>query len=95
MTGDHGIPDLYVRTSRNAAGDFVIEGQHLGAGLGRDDYEYYITVKAADLPSLATALGTDTAGIDAAWAAQSGEIVRRGENRWLEEHGVPKSLYVI
>jgi hypothetical protein len=96
MTSDHGIPRLHVRASFSKTGDFVIEGQHLGAGahIGRQDYEYYVTVRVASLPALAAALGCEVDGILAAWNEQSAVIVNRGERRWLAEHDVPSDVWV-
>ena len=96
MTADHGIPHLHVEAKFNAKGDFIIEGQHYGAGahVGREDYEYYVTIRSADLPALAAALGCAVDTIQAAWHEQSAEIVRAGERTWLAEHDVPSELWV-
>jgi len=96
---DYDIPGLAVSVKWTDAGDFQISGYHLGAGahVGRKDYEYYITVSAVDLPALAAALGTGTTRpeIEAAWNAQRGSIVTRGERSWLKEHDVPNELWVV
>ena len=96
MTADHGIPDLHVEAKFTAKGDFVIEGQHFRAGahVGREDYEYYVTIRSADLPALAAALGCEVEGIRAAWDEQSAVIVRAGERKWLAENNVPSDLWV-
>jgi len=96
MSSDHGIPDLYVRTRFADDGDFIIEGQHLGEGarVGRQDYEYFITVKVADFAVFAEALGCGLDDIQASWEEQSGVIVLHGERKWLAEHGVPNSLWI-
>ena len=96
MSSDHGIPDLYVRTRFGDSGDFIIEGQHFGAGaiVGREDYEYFISIKPIDFPVLATALGCGIEEIQKAWEEQSGVIVRHGERSWLAEHDVPSSLWI-
>jgi len=96
MSSDHGIPDLYVRTRFGERGDFIIEGQHFGEGarVGRQDYEYFITVKVGDFPVFASALGCGENEIQAAWEEQSGVIVRHGERKWLADHNVPNSLWI-
>jgi hypothetical protein len=90
-----GIDGLSVTTGFTSAGEFEIAGMHFGGGaiVGRDDYEYVITVGAEGLPALAAALACDIDGIQAAWDARQDEIVRRGEHRWLNEHNVPNSLW--
>jgi len=96
MSSEHGIPDLYVRTRFGERGDFINEGQHFGEGarVGRQDYEYFITVKVGDFPVFASALGCGEDEIQAAWEEQSGVIVRHGERKWLAEHNVPNSLWI-
>jgi len=96
MSSDHGIPDLYVRTRFGESGDFIIEGQHFGAGAiaGRDDYEYFISIKPDDFAVLATALNCGVEAIQTSWEEQSGVIVRHGERKWLAEHDVPNSLWI-
>jgi hypothetical protein len=86
MTEDRfGISGLSVSARLTPDGTFIIYGLHIGGGehIGRDDYEYTITVQGSALEALATALGTDVAGIPAAWDAQEVAIVTYGESRWL------------
>jgi predicted NAD-dependent protein-ADP-ribosyltransferase YbiA (DUF1768 family) len=97
MTEDRfGIPGLSVSARLAADGSFVITGLHIGGGehIGRDDYEYVVTVRPAALPALAAALGTDLAGIPEAWDALEVEIVQHGESRWLTEHDVEHETWV-
>jgi len=97
MTEDRfGIPGLSVSARLTPEGTFVIYGLHIGGGehIGRDDYEYTITVQGAGLSALATALGTDVAGIPAAWDAAEVAIVQHGESRWLSEHDVEHENWV-
>jgi hypothetical protein len=97
MTEDRfGIPGLSVSARYTPEGTFVIYGLHIGGGehIGRDDYEYTITVQGAGLTTLAAALGTDTAGIPDAWDAREVEIVTYGESRWLAEHDVEHETWV-
>ncbi|CAN5479793.1 hypothetical protein BH09ACT4_BH09ACT4_20770 [soil metagenome] len=77
-------------------GTFHIEGLHIGAGaiVGKEDYEYHLTVAAEHLPALARALGCAANGIMAAFDAQKDAIVLHGERKWLLEHDVPVSLWV-
>jgi hypothetical protein len=84
-----------------ADGAFEISGHHLGESLiplmGKDEYEYVITVPVHHIAAFASALGADAsagaAGIDAAWSAQESEIIRHGEKRWLTEHGVEHEFW--
>jgi hypothetical protein len=97
MTEDRfGIPGLSVSARYTPEGTFVIYGLHIGGGehIGRDDYEYTITVQGAGLQTLAAALGTDTAGIPDAWDVREVEIVTYGESRWLAEHDVEHETWV-
>jgi hypothetical protein len=97
MTEDRfGIPGLSVSARFTPDGTFMIYGLHVGGGehIGRDDYEYTITVQGTGLEALATALGTDIAGIAEAWDAHEVAIVTYGESRWLAEHDVEHETWV-
>jgi hypothetical protein len=97
MTEDRfGIPGLSVTARLTPEGTFVITGLHIGGGehIGRDDYEYIVTVGSRALPALAAALQTDVAGIPAAWDALEVTIVQYGESRWLTEHDVEHETWV-
>jgi hypothetical protein len=97
MTEDRfGIPGLSVSARLTPEGTFVINGLHIGGGehIGRDDYEYVVTVESRALPALAAALETDVAGIPAAWDALEVTIVQHGESRWLTEHDVEHETWV-
>ena len=97
MTEDRfGIPGLSVSARLTPEGTFVVYGLHLGGGehIGRDDYEYIVTVRPSALPALAAALETDVAGIPAAWDALEVGIVQHGESRWLTEHEVAHETWV-
>ena len=97
MTEDRfGIPGLSVSARLTPEGTFVVYGLHVGGGehIGRDDYEYTITVQGAGLNALAAALGTDVDGIPAAWDAAEVAIVTYGESRWLAEHDVEHETWV-
>jgi hypothetical protein len=97
MTEDRfGIPGLSVSARLTSEGTFMIYGLQVGGGepVGRDDYEYTIPGQGAGLDALAAALGTDVAGIPAAWDAREVEIVTYGESRWLTEHEVEHETWV-
>lgn len=97
MTEDRfGIPGLSVSARLTPEGTFMVNGLHVGGGeyIGRDDYEYTITVQGAGLDALAAALGTDVPGIPEAWDAREVEIVTYGESRWLAEHEVEHETWV-
>lgn len=87
-----GIPGLGVWLEPQPDGAVRIVGQDLTppTGLGGGEYEYAMTIAAADTPRLAEALGTDVDGIPAAWEAQASSIVfGGGERRWLIAHDIP------
>jgi hypothetical protein len=90
MAGVEGIPGLAVWL-RPDRGGWRIQGQHLGTDApGGEEYEYAMSIAEADVPRLASALGTDLAGIPLAWDAQVQAIVLGGgERRWLLEHDIP------
>jgi hypothetical protein len=97
MTEDRfGIRGLSVSARLTPDGTFVISGLHVGGGehIGRDDYEYTITVQGVAIQALAAALGTDVAGIAEAWDEQEVGIVTYGESRWLTEHDVEHETWV-
>lgn len=76
-------------------GSVCIEGQDLGPNTpGGDEYEYYLTVAAGDVPRLVAALG-GAVGDDALslLAVHGQAIVEGGETRWLGEHGVPFGVH--
>ncbi len=56
-----GETSVYIEVEINAAGDLVFSGQDIGAAperaFGDSDYEYWLTVQAADKLRLAAALG--------------------------------------
>lgn len=66
-------------------GSFVLEAQDLGERAlefwGDSDYEYWITVAAADVPKLLIALVRDRFGDDINMSSRY--------RRWLQEHDVP------
>ena len=94
--GTAGVDGLDVWATWNHDGGFHIEGLHIGGGalVGREDYEYHITVAKDDLSKLAEALGCSPDAILDAFEQQKDLIVHRGEHRWLTEHDVPSSLWV-
>lgn len=89
------IPGLGVWLEVLDGGTVRIIGQDLQppAGFG-GEYEYSMTIAAADAPHLADALGTDLAGIPEAWEAQvTGIVLGGGERRWLRDHGIPHEFW--
>jgi hypothetical protein len=89
------IPGLGVWLDVLKDGAVRIIGQDLRppAGFG-GEYEYGMTISAADAPKLAAALGTDVAGIVDAWDAQvTGIVLGGGERRWLEARDIPHEFW--
>jgi hypothetical protein len=83
---------LTVWANLTPEGNLHVHGQHLRDG---GEYEYFITVKAADVPALVVALGGSSAAecVDLL-AANAHIIVTRGERRWLTELGLHPELWV-
>ena len=73
-------------------GDLVIEGQDLGAGvqrtLGFDEYEWVLTIRARDVPSLSAALGTPSDLLLALRERFSGDRAAELDS-FLKSHDIP------
>ncbi|MCF2531575.1 hypothetical protein [Yinghuangia soli] len=81
---------LYVDARLTDAGDLVIDGQDLNDG----EYEYAMTVAAAQVPVVLGALGgTPDDDVLALLAAQGTDIVTRGELTWLKSLGLEPSFW--
>jgi hypothetical protein len=80
---------LYVDASLDAAGVLRISGQDLGENLYGGEYEYNLTVEAADVPKVVAALG-GAPGDDVLELLQANgeQVVRAGEKTWLEGLGI-------
>jgi hypothetical protein len=77
-------------------GDLVFEGQDLNPPMKDiDEYEYDITVRAADVPVVVAALG-GSPGDDvlALLVAHGEEIVTQGESRWVTSLGLTPEISV-
>jgi hypothetical protein len=76
--------------------DLVFEGQDLGDGVerifGAREYEYTLAVRAADLPALRQALGTESDLLEALQAAFMDPAVI-GAATFLDAQGVPYELW--
>src|SRR5262245_57335367 len=85
---------LGARYSEN--GDLLIEGQDLGEGVraifGYIEYEWAWTIKAADLPRLAAALGSDSNLLDALKTRFSGDAAGELES-FLKKHEIPCAFW--
>lgn len=79
-------------------GDVQIEGQDLGRGVeafwgeGFREYEYAFTIRAADVPALLAALGTET-NVLGALQRHFSDPTARGPRAFLEAHGVPYEFW--
>lgn len=78
---------LHVDVQRTPDGGFEIAGQDLRDDnmFGADEYEYWLTVSAGDVPKVVAALGGDTDSDDVIvlLVANGEHIVRTGERTWL------------
>lgn len=86
----YGIDGLHVELQWGRDGSVVIYGQHLMPGR---EYEYWLTIRAPDIPAFRAALGAGERGVAAAWKAKASEIVRGGETSWLDAHGIPYQIH--
>lgn len=81
---------LRVRLEKN--GDLVLEGQDLSPGLeemfGRDEYEYWYTVKAAAVPKLLETLGGANGLLGRPTERSIAAVLRE---RFGEPHGISAS----
>lgn len=80
----------WLRVDLEENGDLVLEGQDLSPGIeelfGRDEYEYWYTVKAANVPTLLASLNassTNATNLDAI-----AELLR---DRFVRTHGISTS----
>jgi hypothetical protein len=86
---------LYVDAVLTSAGDLVFEGQDLNGWLGAEEYEYWVTARAALVLRVVEALG-GSPGDDvlALLADHADEIVLRGESTWLRSLGIDPDIHV-
>ncbi|MEZ0064868.1 hypothetical protein ABIA32_000856 [Streptacidiphilus sp. MAP12-20] len=85
------LPHRYLTVGLRADGDLVFEGQDLRPGL--PEYEYVVTVRAADVPELMRVVGAVSGRelLDAL-VRRSEEIVP-GVHGWLRGLGIPTELW--
>lgn len=96
-----GTKRYWLRVDLEENGDLVLEGQDLSAGLeemfGRDEYEYWYTVKAADVPKLlatleipkATALATIAEALRERFVPTHGISTSTAFKAWCKDHEIP------
>jgi hypothetical protein len=85
---------LYVGVSYNEDGDLVIAGQDLNGWAGRDEYEYWITVKAADFPTLRAALpGPADAELLELLKLNAATLIKTGERTFVDYLGIEAGFY--
>ncbi len=85
---------LHVDVVLTDAGDLVFEGQDLDPPMKDiDEYEYWVTVRAADVPVVVAALG-GSPGDDVLdlLVAHGEEIVTLGESRWVTSLGLTPEI---
>jgi hypothetical protein len=80
----------WLRADLNEQGDLVLAGQDLSPHVGqlflRDEYEYWYTVKAVDVPRL-----LDTLGASASSATNLAAIAEVLRERFARTHGISTS----
>lgn len=75
-------------------GGLRIEGQDLGGYPGASEYEYALTISAADVPRVRSALDAgDGDDLLALLGAAGGAIVARGERTWLTGLGITPAFW--
>ncbi len=89
----HRGETLVVRAGYDDRGRLTIDGQDLGGHPLFEEYEYFLRVAPEHFGLLRSALGggADAELVDLL-ATRGDELVRRGETRWLKEHGIPFDL---
>lgn len=87
---------LYVDAEQRPDGTLVISGQDLNPGnpFGGGEYEYALTIRAADVPRVVAALGGGPEDdVLVLLLAHAEQIVRTGEMRWLRGIGVEPDFW--
>ena len=80
---------LHVDAVLTDGGDLVFEGRDLNGWLGSEEYEHWVTVPAALVPRVVSALGGSPGGdVLDLLAAHADEVVMRGESTWLRSLGM-------
>lgn len=70
-------------------GGLLISGQDLRNG----EYEYFLHVRARDVPTVAAALRCETTAVLAALVRNAEQIIRQGEMTWLTSIGVDPNFH--
>jgi hypothetical protein len=85
---------LFVDVVLTSTGDLVFEGQDLAPPMKDiDEYEYWITVRAADVPVVVAALGGSPGdGVLDLLVAHGEEIVAQGESHWVTSLGLTPEI---
>ncbi len=85
---------IYVNAVLRADGRLVIEGQDLLTNFYGAEYEYDVTVEAADVPRVIAALGgAPDDDVLALLQTNAEMIVRHGERSWLRELGIEPGFW--
>jgi hypothetical protein len=88
MTPLRARDGLYADVERTPDGGLVIRGQDLHT-FGDNEYEYTLTVRPEDVPTLVAALGGQPKDdVVELLVAHSEDIFRQGESTWLDSIGV-------
>lgn len=85
---------LHVGASIKENGDLEIAGQDLNGRAGEDEYEYWITVKAGDIPKVVAALpGPDDADVIERLRRNAEMLIQVGERTFLTLIGVETGFH--
>ena len=85
---------LTVRVLLTDDSDLVFAGQDLKNYPGADEYEYWITVPAQDVPTVIAALGGQPGDDVLELVARSAEsIIGQGERTWVKSLGIEPGFY--
>lgn len=85
---------LYVNAYLNTAGDLIIDGQDLSGSVRTGEYEYSLTVPAADVPRVVAALaGEPGDDVLALLVTNATTIVQTGERTWLRSLGIDPGFW--
>jgi hypothetical protein len=93
-----GQDSYNLRLRLKSTGDLIIEGHDLGAGVakcwGGSEYEWALTIKAADVPAYLRCLGgaPDDDILDLV-SARFREDPRCVQTRFLKERGIPMDFW--
>lgn len=85
---------LYVDVHLTADGDLIINGQDLSGAAGAAEYEYSLTVPAAEVPRVVAGLGGQPGDdVIPLLSAHATTIVETGELTWLRSLAIEPEFW--